>query len=530
MPEKGIFKICMNNECFQKIIDNQIEKFSKDSKNYLNNFYLRNGICNEIDYDFLNLHTNDERIFLTEYMYINNLIQKVLIEEVLMEMLKLDGIKYITPEDDTELIDSNVHLILPDKFILIGYSSKQRYTNSSYERMKHIFKKYHVKNYYYIDLKGETGEIYRNDENGFSFENILNIIFDNIETETALEKIKKEIQNVKKMIGLNVVPNYSNRYINIFKDTVINKFKNKDIDYFTNTYIVSKPNKNNKNNTYTSDTMQLFLNNQNIVNSFCDKEMYLVLFGNNDISKCFLTSEYLFTNYKDNENIDYINIVSGYIKSIEMLLYSVKYDFFHKKPSDSNKTMSDYVKTIDNNKFIIFDLKANHDYTVAVDCLYFYMIKIRNEFLHRNVVNTWNDVKEIRNNTLYLYQLLLGGCKLSSSFFKDNGVVVNNYEELYKAALCNNRNYLYFVYKNEEITCIMPKGKNYIIEYQNDGSFYNPSFELMVIDDSVEIRTKEDYLKVEKESKRLKISNLNLPEYVYINKDSKEIIWSKKYY
>lgn len=520
----------MNNEKFQKIIDIQIEKFRHDSQQYLNNFYLRNGICYDMDYDFLALHTNDEKIFLAEYTYVNRLIQETLVEETVLELLKTDKIKYITSKEDDELADSNVHLILPDESILFGYSTKQSFTETSFNRMKYIFKKYHVKKYYCIDLKGEIVDIYKGDDDIFSFEKMLNIIFDSVDTKDAIDKIKKEIQNVRKMIGLSVVPNYSNRYINLFKDTVINKFKNKDIDFFTNTYIVSKPNIKNKNKTYTNDTKQLFVDNQSIVTKFCDKEMYRVLCGNNDISKCFLTSEYLFTNYKDNENIDYINIVSGYIKSIEMLLYSVKYDFFHIKPSDSNKTMKDYVKTIDDNKFIIFDLKTSHDYTVAIDCLYFYMIKIRNEFLHRNVVKTWDDVKEIRNNTFYLYQLLLGGCKLSNSFFNDNKVMINNYEELYKAVLCNSRNYLYFVYKNEEIVCIMPKSKNYIIEYQNDGSFNNPYFDLIVLDDSVEIRTKEDYMKVEKENRRIRISSLNLPECVYIHKESKDTIWINKQY
>jgi len=518
----------MKNIDYQRIIDKQIEKFKDSSKRYLNNFYFRNGITKDFDYDFLCFYSNDEKVFLTEYKYIKQLIQEELIENLIKKLLEYDGINYIDQTKDDDLVNSNVDLILVDKKESYGFSVKQNNTNESMQKMGVVFKKYSKYKYINIDLKKQSNNIFEEDYNKLSFCGMLENIFPEIDSKQTISKIEESIEEVKHLIGLNVMPQYSKRYINYFKDDVLAKFINKDNDYYISEYYISNPRKNNKNKTQIEDTANLLANNPTIIGNFYNKKMYKVLITNSDFSKCFLTSEYLFNNYKDNENFDYINIASGYIKSIEILLYKIKVHFFHEDDFDLKRTMGDYVDIISNQKFRLFKLNCEKDYVVACDCLFFYMIKIRNEFFHKNLVDTWEKVKNIRNNTLYLYYLLLGALDLKESFKEEMEVKDNDFEELYKAVLLHNKNRLYFVKDGKETIAISPRGENYIIDYDKNGSFYNPSFDLFIIDDNTETKTIDDYLKIKEKNNRITISSLNLPDYVYIDKDKKIIIWSKE--
>lgn len=62
--------------------------------------------------------------------------------------------------------------------------------------------------------------------------------------------------------------------------------------------------------------------NSDLLEYFSDKEYHKIMIGKSDFAKSFISSEYLY-NYSNCNMMDYTAIVSGYLKSIEQLLYKI---------------------------------------------------------------------------------------------------------------------------------------------------------------------------------------------------------------
>ena len=68
----------------------------------------------------------------------------------------------------------------------------------------------------------------------------------------------------------------------------------------------------------------------------------------------------------------------------------------------------------------VFLFSENSDWMKTVtDCLNCYKDECRNDHFHKDVMTDWRRVQLVRDNTLFLYIILLGGCRMSGSADRD---------------------------------------------------------------------------------------------------------------
>ncbi|MCD7808702.1 MAG: hypothetical protein LUH02_05110 [Erysipelotrichaceae bacterium] len=183
-----------------------------------------------------------------------------------------------------------------------------------------------------------------------------------------------------------------------------------------------------------------------ILKSFKDNKIYRYFIGESDFSKSFLTSEYLYNEYKESNCFDYTAIVSGYLKSIEQLLYHIamfsvdkgfkikyngkRYDngerptyhninnvrkvcFSSEYILFADTSMGSLIHFFDDNPSL-FCIDKQYIKTI-IDCLNCYRIECRNNSFHLDNLDNLSRVYFIRWNTLFLYIVLLSCCKLGEN-------------------------------------------------------------------------------------------------------------------
>ena len=67
---------------------------------------------------------------------------------------------------------------------------------------------------------------------------------------------------------------------------------------------------------------------------FYKEKRYLALCGKEDFAHSFITSEYLYQTLRGNNEFDYTAIVSGYLKSVEQLLFRIEKFLLNNLPSE----------------------------------------------------------------------------------------------------------------------------------------------------------------------------------------------------
>ena len=166
-----------------------------------------------------------------------------------------------------------------------------------------------------------------------------------------------------------------------------------------------------------------------ILNSFRDKKLYKLLVGNGDFAESFITSEWLYKKYFTLKDLDNTFIVSGYLKSIEQLLWDVirllgngrklknkiiaeeNYDSLNKALGSLEQFFAepenlDLFRDVfgDNKEFVVIYLKSQ---------ISDWRRKYRNGYLHKEKLNDKNTIESVRKETIYLYMLILGSIELS---------------------------------------------------------------------------------------------------------------------
>ena len=212
------------------------------------------------------------------------------------------------------------------------------------------------------------------------------------------------------------------------------------------------------------------------------------LLGRADFARSFITSEYLLTQYDCNDCFDYTAIISGYLKSIEQLLYRIalfsanegrmiKYgrgrDRNNKwvKPVPEKDTWSnndvrrvafidDNLPCIDTTMGSLWHYFANNMDLLLLDtedqkktliqCLDCYTRECRNNSFHHDNMSSWARVQFVRQNTIFLYIALLAGCKMSGNSARDaeimKAVMDDRFERLYNLIATGKDDSFVFVY------------------------------------------------------------------------------------
>ncbi len=214
--------------------------------------------------------------------------------------------------------------------------------------------------------------------------------------------------------------------------------------------------------------------------NYISDSIYKVMLGNQEFAESFLTSEWLFHSLKELKHFDYTAIISGYLKSVEQLLYKIvmlNVDNNCKISMSSankiiNKAKENQIATykryhdawkvipIDSNeKFKYIDLtSAQVQYmnssigafehflrknphilvyperaTTIADMVSCFRIECRNGFFHTHNLSDWKIVEAVRSNAIYLYFILLGGCIIPQTKMSDLGFLSDDsFDELCK--------------------------------------------------------------------------------------------------
>lgn len=221
--------------------------------------------------------------------------------------------------------------------------------------------------------------------------------------EVFIESVNKSVDQANSMISLRTLPGFTPTYIHSKRSEVLSNLRNK-IEELTVFFV-----KNSKFKD-TEEKSAKLIKHYNLPQLFLQERMELAFCGTSHYAKSFLTSEYLFRYFKDNPMFDYTPIVSGYIKSIEQLLYAICKSYLSandRKENMGSWTMGRYEHFIENNQNILRP-ELWPDKNIILACLESYRVESRNHLFHRDYFNDWKRVEQIRNNTIFLYVVFLG--------------------------------------------------------------------------------------------------------------------------
>lgn len=296
-----------------------------------------------------------------------------------------------------------------DKVIILHFSKDMNIVSNSYSKIIDI-SHYSIKNFL--------------DE--FINENIY---------QYFLTTLTKAIDDMQELIGFEVIPRLN--MSNLTKVRLELRESLRDVDF----HELSYDPKNKSDNLEKSDL--------DIINSNLEKGKAEVLLGKSDFAKSYLTSEYLYKVLVDNSNFDYTSVVAGYLKTIEQFLYRLleyqmdidgsdkliktkNHRLVNKEFKATNRT--DEIKSNGNRILaksqnleymdtslgsLINYMNENKDCweiskdgkTILTDLLNDYRKSVRNGYFHKHNLEDIEEVKRIRNNTLYLLCFLIGSLK-----------------------------------------------------------------------------------------------------------------------
>jgi hypothetical protein len=254
--------------------------------------------------------------------------------------------------------------------------------------------------------------------------------------------------------------------------------------------------------------------------NYISDTLYKAMIGDQEFAESFLTSEWLFHSLKELKHFDYTAVISGYLKSIEQLLYKIvmlNVDNNCKiSMSSANETFEEakknqitrYKRNYDNTWTMIpLEGKGKYKYieltstqvqymdssigtfeyflrnnphilvyperskTIA-DMVSCFKTECRNGFFHTHNLSDWKIVETVRSNAIYLYFVLLGGCIIPKTKLSDLGFLSNDsFDELCKK-IRKFRHYnpkFIFEYADGRKRNLIYDFMNNTIEYTDDG-------------------------------------------------------------
>lgn len=249
---------------------------------------------------------------------------------------------------------------------------------------------------------------------------------------TYLTCVECEIDDVLGVISVATMSKKNYHLSRLYEDNVLKETVNRLYSYVGI----------EDDNLDLEEKSKKLLNSRMCKQEFFEKKFDRIFTGENEISRSFLTSEYLYKNYQYVEEFDSTCIVAGYLKSVEQLLYrlclehintglTIRYNkdkyknkikrMTGKEPVCDKKielniknmdyidstfdSLVDFLTNRDNYKQTLLCTKKEK--TILRECLDAYRQECRNSHFHKDVITRWNKVEIIRNNTIFLYCLLV---------------------------------------------------------------------------------------------------------------------------
>lgn len=290
-----------------------------------------------------------------------------------------------------------------------------------------------------------------------SFMECFDSIMDKNEAESFIVFAENAASSAQDFIGLKTIQTLSPNEFGLFRldeEEVIDEWiklvrSYKDLDpkvkHLSNgeqsmryAYNVIDQNNRGEYPTIEEDSKTLVIEEE-VLERFESADFVKCLVGSSDFAKCFMSSEYLFLQHDCADCIDYTSIVSGYLKSVEQLLFSLALFFIDNgmkmkcgggRNQHGNKPRYEWINnckmvdfTTDNLPCIdatmgslwhFFEDNAStlleidqEKQCILINCLKLYSQECRNDAFHKHNIDRWSRVELIRHNTIFLLIMLL---------------------------------------------------------------------------------------------------------------------------
>ena len=325
------------------------------------------------------------------------------------------GVRYTNLYDTDDIVKDLIKNFQIDKVIILHFSDEQDFGLNQYREVinisdcsiKMFFEKFINENLYHYFL-------------------------------ATLEEVIEEMQ---KLIGFDTIPSINISNITSVKLELREALNN--IDFRLLTYNSSK------------EFDSLGRNDLSNICSNLDKGKAQILIGESDFAQSYITSEYLYQVLVDKFNynkleykFDYTSVVAGYLKTIEqflykLLCYQMNYDRSEKwikrgkkyvkrnykreyprqeevRENPKNKGVYQVLVTRNNLKFMDISLVSDnencwnlsdHGKELLKSLLLDYKDSVRNGYFHKHNLEDIEEVKRIRENTLYILCFIIGSLK-----------------------------------------------------------------------------------------------------------------------
>lgn len=421
---------------------------------------------------------NDE---FYEYAYFERtlewFVRDLLINTILHDLLTIHNIESMWPDNKNYVRYSteSIEDIFPFEFIFINNGKKigVRYTSLCAGEVAELVEKYEIDEILQIKWSDEvtTRDCDQEEYDVITPAAFFERFLSTEEYELFLPKVLPAIEAANAEIGFETIPRLSLRYLSNFKAEVNAELRHLEIEKLRYKVL--------PNSKCKEDLSLLCLEDEDytiVRKNFIGRGLYKALLGNEGYAKCFITAEYQYKVFKAGNNFDYTSVVCGYLKFIEQLIYKLTkirlhyndgHDLWIKSRSLKKKQrekLADVIRMNPDPKSnatqilhrkeyeSYFDITLNpliwfiHDddngwlisdnsRTVIHKLLRNFADECRNDHFHKDNIDVYDIVTCIRNNTLLLAAVLLGGYKLTGNHLSDCqelGIGDDSFDKLYK--------------------------------------------------------------------------------------------------
>lgn len=215
----------------------------------------------------------------------------------------------------------------------------------------------------------------------------------------------------------------------LLNDKTLEKLKKESADLLIN---FDYQGLNDRVSNYYDGSRSEKLNKENfgkLYDNFIREKRYEIMVGDADFARSFLTSEWIFKKYLYNENLDNSYIVTGYLKSVEQLLWDIilrlgqgKYirglEIQETDNDEIDKTLGSleyFITSYENDDIFdrVFAYSKHFLMRYLRNKLRVWRTYYRNGYFHKDNLKDEEKIKKIREETIYIYFLLLGSVDLS---------------------------------------------------------------------------------------------------------------------
>lgn len=386
------------------------------------------------------------------------------------------------------------------------------------------------------------------------------------EYKSFIDSIDNYLNVTKEITGCKSVKFLSK--MNLASIKIFEQKKLRDWDYLNYRYqIINASDKKVQNYLYLTQKDIIFENLDDMHKSYIFDKLYETMVSSNEYATSFITSEWLYDSFKGKKNFDYTSVVSGYLKSIEHLLYKIvmlnidndckiamKRDMlkkafrqnipvfelidnkFNKVPGNKQGnnyrfTNYPYIEFTEHQKEFMdssigtfeYFLRCNkhifsnpNNAKTVTDMISCFRIECRNGFFHTHNLNDWDLVEKIHKNAIYLYFVLLGSCIIPEERKHELNLIHHDqFDELCKKIREFKKYNIYFEFEYDDgiKQNLVYDIHNNTIEFNDDGVEHYDGLLFYKVDEFQNSLKKID--KGELEDNKLYLTRDNLPKKIF---------------